>query len=830
MTGKWAALATRADASIRAVLSGKAGHRWFVAAVLAATVILRVVLVEKGGQHFFFDETKLSPATESARLLSTGDLRGALVYAVEPHPGVLGDHFGFKVAGILPELIENRFGRNDHIPALYFSIFSALSVLLLAEIAFRLSGSRRAFDITLVTAAASAVLLIYSRFLLPYDLSLCVALLAIWLGVKRQAGFIIRSGVVGALAAWTFFCYFGYWPLAGTVVLVHALWTSRTVATFSLRLVAAGAGSVAVVLAVLGISHLGHGTLFKDIAEVAGLQAGGAADFRASWNCWLYLFYAERMGIFLWVAAFAAGLWVESRERPQEGGPFMTPLRLMAAGFLVIYAVFVINSDLRHSLIVCGRHIRQLAPFAIVGFGLGLDRICARRRWGDLLAAAVACVLVGNSFWTFSTPLTQEFPRDFMVRARALLKGLPAIEDGSGYYRMVNVDHFFYEPEILRDPPMETLLASRHPLEYLPYLYDIAPGREMKRLRLSIDHRMRLVRMAVPEAERVHGDPYGKVMLSLKFPDHRAGYSEPLLSVGPRGSGDLFFVNFSTPRKAQIGFISIGVAVIRSESFDFVPGERRVLELASGSLMPPEGSPTPGLDTSAAAALRQSVYAAIDGKVLLDEFVVEKSAKPGDVFAGVNAVEADSAGSQFSGRILGVNRGGWPPVPKGIGKEGSFGAVHLRIQAPPVSAGTAEPLLVAGIPGRAVLGFQRIYPDGTTSFGVEIWGTGAFEGKQVHLDLSKPLEIVYSFGALYPPLGSPNWGGLSGAGQLDLKHHIRITVNDQVMLDLEKDTPDLADLPVFYAKNPVGGSLVNAGYSGRLLLEFREPIGEPPAR
>jgi hypothetical protein len=502
----------------------------------------------------------------------------------------------------------------------------------------------------------------------------------------------------------------------------------------------------------------------------------------------------------------------------------------MAAGFLFVYAVFVINSDLRHSLIVCGRHMRQLAPFAIVGFGLGLDRLCARSRWGDLLATAVACALLANSFWTFATPLTQEFPRDFMVRANALLKGLPAADDGSSYTRMVNVDHFFYEPEILRDPPMETLLASRHPLQYLPYLYDVAPGREMKRLRLSIDHRMRLVRMAVPQAERIQGDPHGKVVITLEFPDNRAGYSEPLLSVGPRGNGDLFFVNYTTPRTAQLGFICMGVAVIRSDSFDFVPGERRVLVFGSGSLMPPEGSPTPGLDGSAAAALRQSVYAAIDGKVLLDQFIVENAAKPGEVFAGVNAVEADSAGSQFSGRILGVNRGGWPPVPKGVGKEGVYGAVHLRISAPPVSAGTAEPLLAAGIPGRAVLGFQRIYPDGTTSFGVEIWGTGAFEGKRVQLDLSKPLEIVYSFGALYPPPGSPKWLGISGARQQDLKHRITITVNDQVMLDLEKDTPELAGLPVFYAKNPVGGSLVNAGYSGRLLLEFREPIEESPSR
>ena len=158
-----------------------------MAAVLAFVIATRVVLILRGGQHFFFDETKLGPATEAAELLLKGRVREAVVYTIEPHVGILADGFGYKLLGIAPALLEHRFGTSDRATACFFSVFSALNVLLLAGIARRLGGSRRAFDLTLVAAAFSATLLVYARFLLPYDVSLCFVLLALWVGA-REAG------------------------------------------------------------------------------------------------------------------------------------------------------------------------------------------------------------------------------------------------------------------------------------------------------------------------------------------------------------------------------------------------------------------------------------------------------------------------------------------------------------------------------------------------------------------------------------------------------------------------------------------------------------------
>ena len=805
------------------MLSGKGPHRLFVAAMLLFAVATRILLVARGGQHFFYDEGKFGTATEAAAILAKGHPIEAVVYAIEPHVSTFADHIGFKILGIAPSLVEARLGLDDRVPAYFFSIFSALNVLLLAAIAYRLSGSRRAFDLTLLAAALSATLLAYTRFLVPYDVSMFFALLAIWVGVRRPAGYG-RSALVGILAAWSFFCYYGHWQLFGAAVLVHGLWLARTPLELLKRFCAAALGAVAVLVALLGVSHLGAGTLLKDMAAITSDQVAGSNDFRASLNSWIYIFYGERAALLIWVAVLGGALWLQFRGDPKAGRAFLTPLTLVAAGFLAIYAVFIINADIRQNLVVHGRHSRQLVPFLILGFGLGWDKVCERSRHAHFLVVLAGAALVLNALWTFRVPLSQEFPVAFRARAERLLATLPPITDGSSYYRLVNVDHFVLEPEILRDPPLETYLASPHPLQYMPYLYE-GGSRAMKRLRLSIDHRMRLVRMAVPENERIHGEPYGLVKLTVAFPDGRAGYTEPLLSVGPRGNGDLFFVDYTTASTAVLGYMNMGRTVIRSDPFPFTPGQAREFRLFSGALMPSDDRPIAGESQAAVYIFRESVYATLDGKVLLDQPVARHLALPGEVYAGVNTVEADSAGAQFSGRILDATRGGWPPEPKGIGKDEKYGPVHLRI-VPPVPSGTAEPLVIAGTRGRAVLGFMRLFPDGHSTFGIEIWGVGVVEGGPLNLEPGKTLEVEYSFGSLYPGIGLPAWGALPVEAQQRLKGTVRITVNGEVALEIQKDTPDLTGLPVVLAKNQLGGNVVNAGFSGQLLLGYRAEFGK----
>jgi hypothetical protein len=462
-------------------------------------------------------------------------------------------------------------------------------------------------------------------------------------------------------------------------------------------------------------------------------------------------------------------------------------------------------------------------PFLIVGFGMGLDLLWRRTRWGSWVGGIAVAVTVANGFFTFSAPLRQEFPSDFKARAAALLKSQPPILDGSAYFRMVNVDHFVPDPEVLPRSPTATLLASRHPLQYLPYLYE-GESREKKALRMSIDHRMRLVRMAVPESERIKGEPYGAVGLSAEFPEGVPGTSEPLLSIGPRGDGDLFFIRYLSATTAELGYVNMGRTLLMSAPFNYYRGGIRHFELFSGALMPPDEAPIAGEDPGATAYFKQAIYATIDGQVLIDDARTRHLSQPGDVFVGVNIVEADAAVAQFSGHITGVARGGRPPLPKDIGSA-KFGPLRLRVFAPAVSNGTAEPLVSVGVPGRAVLGYMRVFPDGTMAFGVEVWGSSVEEGSPLTLDSSKPLDAEFSFGSLYPEIGREGWNGLSPDEQRRLKREITIRVNGQTALVAERETPNLEGLPVYYGKNPIGGDVVNAGFSGEVSLGYRSRFG-----
>ena len=102
--------AERAEALAGRILSGTWPHRIFLTAVLLFTVAIRILLAERGGQYFFYDEGKFGTAKEAAAILAKGHFVEAVVFAIEPHVSTFADHIGFKLFGIAPSLIEARFG------------------------------------------------------------------------------------------------------------------------------------------------------------------------------------------------------------------------------------------------------------------------------------------------------------------------------------------------------------------------------------------------------------------------------------------------------------------------------------------------------------------------------------------------------------------------------------------------------------------------------------------------------------------------------------------------------------------------------------------------
>lgn len=339
-------------------------------------------------------------------------------------------------------------------------------------------------------------------------------------------------------------------------------------------------------------------------------------------------------------------------------------------------------------------------------------------------------------------------------------------------------------------------------------LYRVKPGEET-------------TRMQVPGPTTVDGELYGQISMKVQLAARRAGMSEPILSLGSPGNGDLFFVRYLNEHQLELGMESVGASVHLAQPVEYEPGRVYELELFSGSLLPPKES---GAEDAAAQARRlycqNLVSIRWDGREVLNTLAPAHAVRPNEVYTGYNFVRSGSAISVFTGEITDVHRGGYPES----GSNGNLGAVRMVVALPPAAAGVPEPLVVIGEAGQAVLGYVRVLPDDRIKVGAEFWGVGAYESEPVSASSTQPVEIVFSFPALYPPTGDPRWGDVPRGSQEQMRTQLKITVNGAVALRQTVAAPLPRWSLIHFGENPVGGSLVSAAFTGRLLLVSRLPL------
>lgn len=779
-------------------------HPWMVLSLIALALILRVFLVFGGGQFFIPDEDRYFSSRKAVDHFKHGQWRAGFA-----EPFEAGDHVGFKFIGILPALIEQALGRQDaHVPALFFSLFSVLNLALIWRIAHRLGGETCGYW-ALFLAATSSTLFYNTRHLLPYDTSLCLALTALLLAV--QPAWRGQSPAVGFVAGWAFLTYYGYWTLGGVVMTLHVLRRRRGWLDFILTGAAAAAG-LAIALAIpLGLNRLGNGHMIAGARALSSTITAG--DFAGHTVPWEFLWFAERAWLVL-TAAAAFAIGVRLSRKGWRAWQWQDPGFFALVGLLAVWGFFIVTSTGLHTFVVHGRLIRQMTPWLALLGALELSR-WGERRWQRWSLAAIGLVIALDAALRFSFPLRQEFPADFARRAEALLEQQHRQDSAEFYYRLVNVENYNYEPEVLKTAPAETLLAARHPIEYRPYIYESHSPSDRAR-RLAADHRMRLVKMAVPPAERVTGADHGKVTMTVRFPARRGGFAEPLLAVGPPGEGDLFFVRYMTDTRIQLSMESMSNAVFESEPITIEPGRPYRLELFSGSML--------AADAAMSDALRgyTAMFAiALDARTVLTGMSLQRKAAPWEVFAGINRVRAGSALWQFSGTIDEVRRGGLPAEPPVAIDEPGYGGISLSVHPVGPAANLRQPLATCGAPGRAVLAFMRRISATSATFGVEVWGRGAWESEPVPLRSDHDFDVEISLGSLLPPLDSQQWENVPPESRAKAKGMIRIRVNGQQVFERAEATPEFTRVGVYYGLNPIGGSYVGAELTDKIVTHQR---------
>ncbi len=446
-------------------------YRRVLLLVLAVSLVLRVVLVMKGGQGFWPDESRYERSRTAIAALSFGEWSGAGRLLDRP------DHPLFVVLGMAPATVERATRRSDRIPALFFSLFSVASILLVAVLMRRLGESRRAALLAALLLALSAAHFYDVRHLLPYDASMAFGLAALVAG--RGSRRWSRSAACGLLAAAAFLTYEGFWLLAGFAVAAHALQAPFAGRDVARRALIAGGCFVLAIAAPIGCDAVAGGNLGRQF--VAFSRAVSQGDFREGWSLpFAYLWHAEHLVAILWGVAFLWGAVQLVRNRGGEA------VRLGSAGVLSIYGGLVAMSTVLHAMVVYGRLARQLVPFACIVTAAMLDRLGSRSGTPRRIAIGVLVGAILQAAVNFEPPLAQTFPAEF--RRMAASVPIPP-----GRETRLLFASFLYGFLPSAPAGFDTVLLARpHPLQYLPYQYEGYTPAERKALRAS-DIRMRLL-------------------------------------------------------------------------------------------------------------------------------------------------------------------------------------------------------------------------------------------------------------------------------------------------------------------------------------------------
>ena len=159
-------------------------------AILLGSLVARLVLVSFGGPGYWPDEERYERSRRIVASLWSGEL-----------PQVShAEHFGFQILGTVPAAIELAIGEDPRIPAIFFGLFSVVNLWLVGRIAVRAGASEVESLLAVLTLAVTNCWFYYSRHILPYDVSLTLALAGLWWALDNTASARV-AGVSGLWAS-----------------------------------------------------------------------------------------------------------------------------------------------------------------------------------------------------------------------------------------------------------------------------------------------------------------------------------------------------------------------------------------------------------------------------------------------------------------------------------------------------------------------------------------------------------------------------------------------------------------------------------------------------
>lgn len=491
--------------------------------LLFVSFLLRLILVERGGQFFWPDELRFYKSHTFLFFLKNGDVKEAIVFISHKHV-----HTGFIVVAAILEIIRYLFlslcmpnmalkpelllstENALWVPSLFLSTASVVSIALVYAIARKSGAEKREGIIAAFMMTCSTTMFYYSRHFLPYDVSMATALFAIWLGLNIKAS-VWKSLVCGAMAGVSFMLYNGYWILALIAIFIHISWGEKSTRKMIRRGIITGAGfAIAPIILTIISVVFGYEPFLLGLIGFSRTIKHGSFD--EGWLLvWEYLWHAEHMLLLVWIVSTGAVIWLFLKRRQFICTRGVTWLIIVGS----IYSLLFLHSTILKRMTVYGRTVRQMVPFFCLitayAFEVFINRYKSTKKLQLLSVLAVVLILI-QVVVNFKKPLMQQFPfnvkQSIMVKYGVVsqditVKGPGGQEKCSSEYVLLNARHLYPVTGAKHSPAGKILFQAAHPLQYIPYQYEGHSPNERFLLR-TLDISMRLIHIEMSQLDSIN--------------------------------------------------------------------------------------------------------------------------------------------------------------------------------------------------------------------------------------------------------------------------------------------------------------------------------------
>ncbi|HTX64515.1 MAG TPA: hypothetical protein VMD31_01975, partial [Opitutaceae bacterium] len=350
------------------------------------------------------------------------------------------------------------------------------------------------------------------------------------------------------------------------------------------------------------------------------------------------------------------------------------------------------------------------------------------------------------------------------------------------------------------------LLVGRDPYPY------VAPGRFSGRLQV-------LGRRGIPAPASLHGPAGdGPVRLTVSFPAFTAFHTEPLVSTGHPGAGDLLYVTYVAPGRIRFGHDDSGGGSVETQDVEYTPGREYVLDVDMGSLHADRTQET----------FDGPLVVDFDERRLIESQRQFHATTPIEIAFGFNSMESSVSKAMFAGQIVAVDR---PRVLRPDTEEplnAGEGALRLKLRFPQSRMTHQEPLLVTGQPGAADVVYVVYAGPGEVRLGYDHWGHGGPVSAPLAVDYRLPHVVDISLGSLYPAPGSKAWGDTPQPVRQQALGTVVVKLDGHTVITRAGTAYPAIGAKMTIGRNTVGASTAEYRFTGTILgYEFAGLPGHP---